>query len=52
MKISYNPLDNKLTIGNWRLTRLGTTLVELAGLVLVLALIGLAGGIELGTINL
>jgi hypothetical protein len=52
MKISYNPLDNKLTIGTWKLTRLGTTLVELAGLVLVLALIGFAGGLELGTIKL
>lgn len=49
--IKYNELDNRLTIGNWRLTNLGTLLVEALFLLGVLALIGIAGGIETGSID-
>lgn len=51
MKISWNELDNKITIGDWKLTTLGTLLVEALFLLGVLALIGLAGGIETGSID-
>lgn len=49
--VKYNELDNKLTIGSWKLTALGTLLVEVLFLLGVLALIGIAGGIETGAID-
>lgn len=52
MRIRYDQLGQKIIIGNTKLTRRGTILVELAGLVLALVLIGFAGGVELGTIKL
>jgi hypothetical protein len=52
MKITYDQWGQRLTIGSWKLTKRGTKLVELLGLLIALALIGWAGGVELGTINL
>jgi hypothetical protein len=52
MIIKYDSFGKRLVIGNTKLTRRGTVLVELAGLVLALVLIGFAGGVELGTIKL
>jgi hypothetical protein len=52
MRIKYDQFSQRLVIGNTRLTRRGTILVELAGLVLAFLLIGFAGGVELGTIKL
>lgn len=52
MRIKYDSLGQRIIIGQTRLTRRGTILVELVGILLALALIGLAGGVELGTINL
>jgi hypothetical protein len=52
MIIKYDSFGQRLVIGNTRLTRRGTILVELAGLVLAFLLIGFAGGVELGTIKL
>lgn len=52
MKIRYDQLGQRIIIGQTKLTRRGTVLVELAGLLLALLLIGTAGGIELGSIDL
>jgi hypothetical protein len=46
MKIKYNEFDNKLTIGEWKLTRRGTLIVEALFLLALLALVGFAGYIE------
>ena len=46
IKIKYNEFDNKLTIGDWKLTNKGTLLVEALFLLAILALVGFAGYIE------
>ena len=51
MKIKYDYIGERIVIGNTKLTRRGTVLVELFGIVLVFLLVGFAGGVELGTIK-
>lgn len=51
LKIKYDYIGERIVIGNTKLTRRGTVLVELFGIVLVFLLVGFAGGVELGTIK-
>jgi hypothetical protein len=46
IKIKYNEFDNKLTIGDWKLTKRGTLIAEALFLLAILALVGYAGYIE------
>lgn len=51
MKIKFNEFDNTLMIGDWKLTRRGTLILEALFLLGILALIGFAGGVETGSID-